>query len=487
MKIDDNLLWEAMREKSLSEGYASWLPKCIPQPLPMAVFQKQIWDWIELPKPVAQYKKSHDFQFSTETHKLIKQYLTCIAIVHRGGAKSTTAEAIWCYLSALKKTRYAVYVSDTQKQAESHVQNIRSMIETDDMVRLFPELSDSKKTLKGQQENYTKSIITTFNDCTVQAVGLDSNIRGLKKGNARPDLIIIDDIDRSDDTTATTRKKLDTLNRAVLPAGTENTRVLYIQNLIKKDGVIATKWAELEEATRIGMIPAVYDLKLDGTRIIGGRSAWKARGLNAWQTEIDKVGLHAFMQEYQHEITDNTNSLFKQENFRYCEKPDSFDQIYIGVDPAVSTNETSDLTGIIVVGILGDIIYVLEDRSGKYTPEQMGATIKTLYDMYRARVVVETNQGGHLLKTALQLYDRTIPIIEQKATINKSARAEPLSILYEQHRVFHTQHFPELEYEMTTYHRGDKKSPDRLDGLVWACHPYTSKPKKQTAVGFVNW
>jgi phage terminase large subunit-like protein len=50
-------------------------------------------------------------------------------------------------------------------------------------------------------------------------------------------------------------------------------------------------------------------------------------------------------------------------------------------------------------------------------------------------------------------------------------RAEPIAALYAEGRVVHVGQFPELEAQMLTFGtstRGQARSPDRLDALVWA-------------------
>ena len=49
-----------------------------------------------------------------------------------------------------------------------------------------------------------------------------------------------------------------------------------------------------------------------------------------------------------------------------------------------------------------------------------------------------------------------------------SVRGEPVAALYEQGRVSHVGSFPELEDELCSAIGEGKKSPDRLDALVWA-------------------
>ena len=53
-----------------------------------------------------------------------------------------------------------------------------------------------------------------------------------------------------------------------------------------------------------------------------------------------------------------------------------------------------------------------------------------------------------------------------------------VSALYEQKKVFHTDLFPTLEDQMCTYTGESKKSPDRLDALVWALTELSSSSRK---------
>jgi phage terminase large subunit-like protein len=53
------------------------------------------------------------------------------------------------------------------------------------------------------------------------------------------------------------------------------------------------------------------------------------------------------------------------------------------------------------------------------------------------------------------------------ATRGKRTRAEPISQLYEQRRLFHVAPFPDLEEQMCGWNPDSDDSPDRMDALVW--------------------
>ena len=149
----------------------------------------------------------------------------------------------------------------------------------------------------------------------------------------------------------------------------------------------------------------------------------------------------------------------------------NFERIVVAIDPAVSVSESADLTGIVVCAIdaRGDG-YVLEDASGKMSPTEWAKKAIGLYRKWRAdRIVAEVNNGGLMVETTLRSVDASIPFRAVHASRGKVIRAEPVSSSYEQGRVHHVGVFPELEDEMCSYAPGfAKKSPDRMDALVWA-------------------
>ena len=145
-------------------------------------------------------------------------------------------------------------------------------------------------------------------------------------------------------------------------------------------------------------------------------------------------------------------------------------RIIVAIDPAVSNNDDSDETGIVVVGKdAQNQYYVLEDLSGQYSADGWGRiAVRAFYEWQADQIVAEVNNGGDLVERLIRSIDTTISYRAVHATRGKLVRAEPVAALYEQGRVHHMGIFPELESQMCTY-TGErlKPSPDRLDALVW--------------------
>ena len=151
------------------------------------------------------------------------------------------------------------------------------------------------------------------------------------------------------------------------------------------------------------------------------------------------------------------------------------ERVVVAIDPAVSTNEGSDQTGIIAAGIDGNgHAFVLEDASGRHAPHEWAARAIELYRKHSAdRIVAEKNNGGDMVEATIRSIDPTVSFKAVTASRGKVVRAEPVSALYEQGRVHHVGTFSQLEEQMCAFTSDFSRStagysPDRVDALTWA-------------------
>lgn len=184
-----------------------------------------------------------------------------------------------------------------------------------------------------------------------------------------------------------------------------------------------------------------------------------------------------------------TTAMLDDASFKHEAVPD-LSRIVVALDPAVTSNAESDMTGIVVAGIdVNGIAYVLGDYTDRLSPQGWASKAIELYHHHQAdRIVAEVNQGGDMVKTTIHGEDETVPYKAVRASRGKFARAEPISALYERGLVKHVSNPPdgatlnELETQMRTWEPlGSIGSPDRLDALVWAITDLSlngySKPK----------
>lgn len=173
-------------------------------------------------------------------------------------------------------------------------------------------------------------------------------------------------------------------------------------------------------------------------------------------------------------LDDNPNALWQRpqiDSLRVVKHPDLY-EIVVAVDPEATNTETSAETGIIVAGVarVGEALhgYVLDDCSIKASPAGWAKAAVTAYYKHEANyVVAESNQGGDMVEATIHSVDAKVPVKLVHASRGKEIRAEPVSSIYEQGRAHHVGTFAVLEDQLCSWQPGDKKSPDRLDALVW--------------------
>ncbi|NBS86361.1 MAG: hypothetical protein EBS58_06730, partial [Micrococcales bacterium] len=159
----------------------------------------------------------------------------------------------------------------------------------------------------------------------------------------------------------------------------------------------------------------------------------------------------------------------------------------IGVDPSVAENPR-DECGIVVVASTGERdlykrqAWVLEDASVHGSPEVWANRVVAMARKWGCPVIAEVNQGGALVRNAINAIDPNIKVLEVHSKYGKQLRAEPVVLGYEQGRVHHIGFLAELESQMLSWIPGEGKSPDRVDALVHALTALMIKPP----AGFVG-
>lgn len=160
-------------------------------------------------------------------------------------------------------------------------------------------------------------------------------------------------------------------------------------------------------------------------------------------------------------------------------------RIVVGVDPAATNSETSDQCGIVVMGIggppvgatprhAGEHLYVLENASLHASPESWARRVLEVAASWGAdAIVAERNNGGDMVETMIRMVARAerLPMPRYYgawASRGKLTRAEPVSGVWQQHRLHIVGAMPLLEDRWTSWVPGRGPSPDELDASVWA-------------------
>jgi phage terminase large subunit-like protein len=159
----------------------------------------------------------------------------------------------------------------------------------------------------------------------------------------------------------------------------------------------------------------------------------------------------------------------------------------VAVDPSVAENPR-DECGIVVCASTGERdlykrnSWVLEDATVHGSPDVWANKVVQMARKWGCPVVAEVNQGGALVRNAINTIDPGIKVLEVHSKYGKALRAEPITLAYEQGRVHHVNYLADLESQMISWIPGEGKSPDRVDALVHALTALLIKPP----AGFVG-
>ncbi len=273
----------------------------------------------------------------------------------------------------------------------------------------------------------------------------------------------------------------------------------------------ATAWDNAQLANRLGddpkilvtttpkRLPAMTDLlKREGKDTIVTRGSTLENAGNLGKSYLDFIfGMYEGTRLAQQELfgimmDDVEGALWTMElieRWRTKAVPVGLPYRVIAVDPSVADNP-KDECGIMIVGATGHKVlssrhaYVLEDASVHGSPDVWAKAVVAAYEKWKCPVVVETNQGGALLKRTIHSLNKSIPVIEVRAYQGKHVRAEPVLLKYDQGKVHHIGYLGELESQMTGWEPGvSRKSPDRVDALVYAIIALLIDPPKSMGGG----
>jgi phage terminase large subunit-like protein len=192
------------------------------------------------------------------------------------------------------------------------------------------------------------------------------------------------------------------------------------------------------------------------------------------------AGTYMLKQELEGELVGELDGcLFPLEKFnetRVFPDKDTLPQwrrVVVGYDPATTSKDSSDESGIVVMaeGDDGDY-YCLEDCSGRYAPDQQMKVIAEAYYRHAADcVVAEVNVAGDFIRSLLSTVDPNIALRTVHGMRGKVARAQGASSLFLQGRIHMVGDvFAKLEDQLSAMTENDDRSrmhDDRADAAIW--------------------
>jgi len=209
-------------------------------------------------------------------------------------------------------------------------------------------------------------------------------------------------------------------------------------------------------------------------------SFWPSRFSKEYFEKIKQDWPLYFASQYQQEPVSATWWDFKKEYFEYYD--DVSDRIhlmniYSFIDPAISTKQEADFTAIITIWVLNNIIYILEIKHLKTTPDNIinevfdtAMRFKTIWVSYRFWIEVVAYQKMLSLEITKQmrLRNQFFTLNETKPTWEKNARIRTiLQPRYSAHNIIHPKNnISDLELELLKFPKW--KHDDLCDSLAGA-------------------
>ena len=380
------------QERRVPEDWEGWLRAMFPRFVthPFHEGQRELWDWVwgikagVRPTPL-------------------------VAAWGRGLGKSTTAELACTALACKGTRRYAIYLCDTQDQADDHVANVGGTLESEAAATHYPRVASRMLGKYGHSRGWRRNRLRCASGFTLDALGFDAAARGAKIDEDRPDLLIVDDADEELDSLATVEKKLTLLTKTFLPAGADDLATLVIQNLVHPDGIVSRLFnmsefkADLLLDRRLsGPFPLVKDCvieQVDGQKLIThGTAFWEGLSLDKCQQKLTDMGESGFLAECQNDLSSPKGGMWEGYDFQRIawEQLPALSVIEVWVDPAVTDKPESDSQGVQASGLGVDgKIYTLFSWEQRSSPQTALRTAILKAIELKAQVVgVETDQGG---------------------------------------------------------------------------------------------
>jgi phage terminase large subunit-like protein len=398
-------------------------------------------------------------------------------IAPRECGKSTwifTILPLWA--AAHGHVKFIAAFSDAAAQAQGHLLTFKTELDQNEYLKSdYPALCAPKKSsYTGRPLAQAVDRIWQANDFVFDANGIDTNSLGKKAGTQRPDLIILDDIEKGEKNYSEYQagRQMNTVFDDIAPMNMR-ARMVFVGTTTMPNSVMDQfrKYAEGDDSPELNWIdeqhvsvhyfPAILTNE-DGSE----RSVWPEKWSLEWLTSQRHT--RTFAKNFMNKPVSMDGQFWADDDIRLDNELEDFGNTLLSVDPAVTKNKVSDYTGLSVLsrGESADgknRIYVRHAEQFKGSPEALAAKVAQLCETFDVGVLyVETNQGGDLWKSVFKDVPAKYRSKHQK--LSKEVRAGKALNFYQQDKIRHVAHFPVLEEQMYAFPK--VKHDDVLDSVV---------------------
>lgn len=393
-------------------------------------------------------------------------------VAPRGMGKSTWFFLVFpLWAAAHGHVRFAAAFADSADQARGHLKTFTHEVETNALLRAdYPLLCTPKTRGRGQVASDNQSMYQAESGFVFAGRGIDSGNLGMKVGDLRPDLLILDDIEPSEAkySAKLAEKRLGTLQDAILPlnvfarvviVGTVTMPGSIVHQIVKvarsinlsTEELLQTAWIE-EERIRCHYYPAI-----DADDLGEERSTWPEKWPLAFLQRIR--GSRQYAKNYANDPLGFEGDYWQDADFDRSGFVLGITKTLLSIDPAVTSKDSSDETGLAVVGYSPSFRACLVKRvTGVRVPPNAIRDIALkwiLDDPSIGAILVEVNQGGDTWKAIL--HDMPVPVLTVHQSTKKEVRAADVLNLYQTtpKRVIHAPGLVRLEEQMIAFPKAD--------------------------------
>ena len=296
----------------------------------------------------------------------------------RDAAKSTVAEEAIVLGALFAEFRHGLIIGASHTRAVERLIAIRNeFVVNEPLNQLFGRM---------EGDTWTDSKLVLVNDVCIQAVGAGAAVRGMRHHDARPDFVLIDDLEDEDSvrTPEQREKMIYWLFRTLMPAcakgeaGQVAYRIRFMGNRLDRDAVIVRvskdpAWLARRYPVMVQDEAGVerYDLPAGKWRALWPEK-FSLEDIAQKRQEYERLGLlHAFNCEYMCEADDPESRIFKDGDVKTKGHVRTWQSVYAAYDPARTVNSTSAMTGVAVFSWIGAKLVVWRGDARLWLPDQI--------------------------------------------------------------------------------------------------------------------
>ena len=408
----------------------------------------------------------------------------------RGSSKTSIANkaySIWSIVGE-QQIKFIVILSNTQEQARQCLTNIKALMLTE------PLRSDMGPFEIPEGEWRANAIDIPKYGARIVAASIDQPIRGLTHGNIRPQVVICDDLENVNSVRfSEMRNKLyNTFTSDILPVGDIDTRFIIIGTRLHEGSLIMRLKASIESSAREGIFRS-YPIMDDQGNIL-----WKSKYPNIEAVERERRKLDnevAWQREYLLRIIPDVTQVIHSSWIHYYDKIPEADQkqmntIFIGVDLAISMNESRDETTLVSAAMIKNNetlrIYILPFPIAKQmtfpdTVQQIESLNIELRKQWSVKIhtLVEQVQYQEALVQQLQANGK-ISVEGVRIVTDKRSRLVSCANFIQQGIVLFPRHGAEKLIEQIIGF-GIEKHDDLMDAFTLIVRKIIESPSQQTS------